>query len=139
MQALTAFYFIHHRTQVLWVCDTGNDVVRRITLDAAGTSGLVKTITAGGLSRSRSDDDAAISSSNQVVDDLERVLLQQGYALDGTDALGFKRGLRAPWGVCLLDSFAYVAAAGSNQIWRLDSTGTVMTPIAGNVTSVTVP
>jgi hypothetical protein len=114
------------------VCDTGNDVVRRITLDAAGTGGLVKTITAGGLSRSRSDDDAAISSSNQVVDDLERVLQQQGYALDGTDALGFKRGLRAPWGVCLLDSFAYVAAAGSNQIWRLDGTGTVMTPIAGN-------
>ncbi|KAG5175251.1 hypothetical protein JKP88DRAFT_339120 [Tribonema minus] len=116
--------------QVLWVCDAGNNVVRRITLADAGL--LVKTIAAGGLAGARSGDSPAVTAAAQVVDDLERVLKEEGYALEGTDALGYKRGLRAPWGVCILDSFVYVTAAGSDQVWRLNATGALMTPLAGS-------
>ncbi|CAN0265942.1 unnamed protein product, partial [Phaeothamnion confervicola] len=46
--------------------------------------------------------------------------------------LGFRRGLRAPWDVALLDNFVYVSSAGGNQIWQLDSAGADMRPIAGS-------
>jgi hypothetical protein len=133
---------------VLYIADSGNDVIRRVQLEGNGNGGCVTV----GVARPDVDADGSTYDVAEI-SDIERELGKNlvGMRETASDELfnqmttaklmenplasqliGRTRPLLIPTDVAISDAFVYISAAGSRQIWRVSDGGFTARPVYGS-------
>lgn len=113
-------------TDLLWIADSGNDCLRRLSLKDMKNIVAVKAL--------KDESEPSKIISGDISEDFERTFKEKYPDETKRDnaMYGLSRTFRTPVGVTKVDSLIYVTAASSNQIWRIDDGGFRLLPAVGS-------